>query len=226
MEKNKSCVLFSSWVPAVNLDIGKYYIDTIFNNLKDFDLFVGVNPKSCDEWVSYLEQSHISFHVSTSPTVIDSDVTGFMAALELYKKSKNTYLDVWFTHSKGTSYPSLKFSEGYRKYLEYNFWCKQNEVREHISQNGVGLLSTDIIEHNNPSIDNILNGMYDFKINNIGFYVPNTFYVTDTSFNDFIQAEKFNIEEIDKQEDKRYFFEAYFCAVPMKMGKKFKSIGV
>lgn len=220
----KDCVLLSSWIQDKSYDLGKYYIDTLHKYHTDSDVFIGVNSGSCDKWIYTLEDARIKYKVYSGENGIDSDVTGFMMALDLYKKTDRNYRNIWFTHTKGSSYINSEKSLGYRNYLEKNFWGKKDQIDYEFEHNNIGLMYNDIIIHENPNIDKVLNSMYDFKINNINFFVQNTFFVTDISINKFIDSDKFNIETINKREDRRYFFEAYFCIIPSKMGRPHKQI--
>jgi hypothetical protein len=218
----KHCVIFSSWITENSLPLGEYYLDILKKYHEDSDVFIGVNNKSCTSWVDMLTQRNFIFEVNTSSINIDSDVSGFMAALNIFKRSQTKYKAVWFAHTKGSSYSSPEKSLGFRKYLEQNFWGNKDLVDVLFNNPNVGLISTDFMFHNNKNIDKVLNKLFPFEYNDADLFTPNTFFITDgISILPFIFSENFTLENINVMEDKRYFFEAYFCATPIKMGKDY-----
>jgi hypothetical protein len=219
----KDCVIFSAWIPEKSIELGKYYLDTLEKYHSTSDIIIGNNKGCCVEWYQELDKRNICFTDYVGPD-ISSDVSGFMSALTVLQNKKEAYRNIWFSHSKGSSYQNFDSSQTYRKFLENNFWGRKDEIDSLFDDKTTGLVSNDYMSHDNKDIDKVLNSMYDFTVNNVNIFSLNTFFVTDyDSIMLFLNNSKnfFDMSIINDRHDKIYFFEAYFCVIPLKLGKRY-----
>src|ERR1700722_5669283 len=105
---NKNAVVFSTWMPSQYAHRNGLYLSYIRDFFGDCDVYIGVNVGTDLIWVDQIESIFPDANVAlVDPEMaVDSDVSGFQAALKLVKDSGNEYKNIYFMHSKGISYPS------------------------------------------------------------------------------------------------------------------------
>ena len=99
----RDAVIFSSWVPEDGLELGDYFIETLRRYHADSKIFVGVNHGSSPQWAERLAASGLDVTIQpAAPTLtISCDPTGFVAALDAYRRHEEPFDLVWFGHTKG-----------------------------------------------------------------------------------------------------------------------------
>lgn len=106
---NKNAVVFSTWLPPQVVYRGGLYLSYINEYFKDCDVYIGINHNSDLSWVDMIEYNmpmdNVNISMVDPELAVNSDASGFQTALELLQKSGKKYENVYFMHTKGTSYP-------------------------------------------------------------------------------------------------------------------------
>lgn len=224
----KSCVLFASWIPRKSLKLGQYYLDILSKYHRDSDIYLGVNYGSDAKWVELVWHSRLNIHFGLVPRNkhVNSDVAGFIEALQQLKNSGRKYDVIWFAHSKGASYKNFKASLPFREHYETDFWSKRAVVEKIFAENPqVGLVGNELLvnrhEMHNAHAER-LTELYPFKYQPIGYFVVGTYYAMRGELvHEFIERcnpDFFRKNLVDDLGFSRWFFEACFNCVSDRMG--------
>jgi len=98
----KRALVFATYMP--NVRRGLKYIDTLKKYFGDFDIYIGQN--SCNP--VFEQMLHINGLTNTirvdKSIEVNSDASAYQAGLKLLKSQGKRYDQVFFTHTKGSSY--------------------------------------------------------------------------------------------------------------------------
>jgi hypothetical protein len=217
----KSCVLFSSYIPEKNINVGLWYINILKTYFSDCDIYYGIAEESCSKWKELLKDFQYK-SICPIDKSVHSDASGFIYALKMLIDYDKDYDNIWIIHTKGASYNSINQSNDIRNYYLTNLFKKRNIVENKLV-GCYGSASTDLLYHPNKSITNFWNDFEELKNDIvIDYFFPNTIYVLRYDIiKNFIKK---HIDEIISKlyilDDKRYFFEAYFSGIVDKLGYK------
>ncbi|MFN8589827.1 MAG: hypothetical protein U0031_00105 [Thermomicrobiales bacterium] len=137
----RDVVIFSSWVPRDGLALGEYFIDTLCRWHADSRIFVGVNHGSSPRWLARLRQSglDVTVHQAAPTLTMPYDPTGFVAALDAYRRCDEPFDLVWFGHNKGGDHlQDPQYATG-RWTIERMFWSRRAEIEHYFANPIIGL---------------------------------------------------------------------------------------
>jgi hypothetical protein len=137
----RDAVIFSSWVPREGLALGDYCIETLGRWHADSKIFVGVNHGSSPRWSARLRQSGLDVTIRhASPTItMPFDPTGFVAALDAYRRSDEAFELVWFGHNKGGDHLDDANYATARWTIERMFWSRRAAIERYFEDPVIGL---------------------------------------------------------------------------------------
>jgi hypothetical protein len=138
---NKGIIFYSSFIPdKQGLQKGIDFLDVYQKSFINYKLFVGIQKNSLEEWKNVLDQynnnNNITYGNVSSNLCVDSDVSGFQKALELFYNNKK-YIDLapnscaWFGHTKGVT----TNNNVYHQYIIDNFWKQKNVIENKLNSN-------------------------------------------------------------------------------------------
>lgn len=139
--RQRDAVIFSSWVPKEGLVLGDYFLETLRRWHADSKIFVGVNHGSAPQWLARLERSGLDLTIARagSELTMPFDPTGFVAALNAYRRHEESFALVWFGHNKGGDHlADQKYATG-RWMIERMFWSRREEVERYFEDPIIGL---------------------------------------------------------------------------------------
>jgi hypothetical protein len=222
-----SLVFYSSFIPnKEKLFIGEDFLKIMLKNFKQSIICIGIQKNSINEWVELIEtyKNHgleIYYENINEELYVNSDVSGFQKALEIYCKKLN-YKSfngcVWFGHSKSVTSNNI----GYHNFIMKYFWEKKEKLEfDLLSKNETGSYSfylSVIPNYGQSKINDIWSNYTDFKFskNSIGYMYTNTFFMCkkEPFLNVFknIKEDFFNkkLMGVSGEEGDRYFFERDF----------------
>lgn len=142
-EARRDAVIFSSWVPEDGLSLGDYFIETLRRWHGDSRIFVGINHGSSPRWRARLEGSGLDLVIrdAAREQTLSSDVPGFVAALDAYRREREPFDLVWFGHTKGLSHVEEFWYATGRWTIERMFWSRREEITQHFAPPLIGLYS-------------------------------------------------------------------------------------
>lgn len=137
----REAVIFSSWVPEEGLALGDYFIQTLCRWHADSKIFVGINHGSSPRWRQRLEASGLDVAIQHAPSsmTMPFDPTGFVAALDAYRRDPEPFDLVWFGHNKGGDHLDEAWYATGRWTIERMFWSRREEIENHFGNPSVGL---------------------------------------------------------------------------------------
>ena len=137
----RDAVVFSSWVPEEGLELGTYFLDLLARHHADSRIFVGVNHGSTPEWGDRLRASGLDLAVCpAAPTLtLPFDPTGFVAALDAYRREAEPFDLVWFGHNKGGVHLRDRGYPAARWVIERDFWDRRPAVEAMFDRPEIGL---------------------------------------------------------------------------------------
>jgi hypothetical protein len=137
----RDAVIFSSWVPREGLALGDAFIETLVRWHADSKIFVGVNHGSSPRWTARLRQSGLDVTIRhASPTMtMPFDPTGFVAALDAFRRSDEVFDLVWFGHNKGGDHLDDPNYATARWTIERMFWSRRAEIARYFDDPVIGL---------------------------------------------------------------------------------------
>tara|TARA_R110000868_G_scaffold250790_2_gene507549 strand:- start:1066 stop:1854 length:789 start_codon:yes stop_codon:yes gene_type:complete len=221
-----SLIFYSSYIPSINtLFIGEDFLKTIESTFNDSIVCVGIQKGSIPEWDIIIEEykgKGLDIHYGhiNDGLYVNSDVSGFQKALEIYCKDLN-YKEfdgcVWFGHSKGVTSGNIP----YHKFIMKYFWYRRDMLEKSLMFNDeIGSYSfylSLIPEYTNSNINNIWGDYTDFKFTkkSINYMYTNTFFMCkkEPFLNVFKKIkDKFFSEKLVGVSEigDRYFFERDF----------------
>ncbi|GJD52047.1 hypothetical protein OPKNFCMD_4809 [Methylobacterium crusticola] len=216
----RHAVIFSSFVPEteVALSLSKYYLDLLETYHKDSDIYLGINTGSGPTWRKMLRDSTLKLNIAeVDPKLhVNSDVSGFQAALDLLRQSHHRYDYYWFGHTKGVSHSADAQLTSLLDELERNFWSKRLYVEEHCSPEVYGVFGSHFMPASNShsDISEFLKSVYPSPFKHIGYITTYTFFgLTSGALDPFLERADdlfFNQNLINHSGLSRYFFEGGF----------------
>ena len=225
-----SLVIYSSYVPY--LEKSREFVDgflkTMETKFKNSTICIGINSGSDPEWPKLIDTfkstTEIDIHYKhvNRDLKLDSDVSGFQAALDLYVRDLNSPdFDghVWFGHTKGITTGNID----YNTWTNDAFWGKREDIegwlntQELIGSYGHGctMLGGDTTDYCEKvsSLWKDYNPILSGKT--MGYFYTNTFYVVKKEpFQKTFKNINYNFFDshlngpYDKKD--RYFFERDF----------------
>jgi len=222
-------IIYSCFIPNKNkLYVAKEFLDICIKLYSDFNIYVGIQKDSDNSLIELLEEYKsklkIKYSLINDSNYVNSDVSGFQKALELYyndykinggDKDKNGI--TYFNHSKGATSNNNEI----REFYNINFFNKKEEIYNKLySSNEYGCYSHYLtLIKNNPINKPYSIIMKEFN-NTLSRSVFNYFY-TNTIFclktfilDEFLSnvKEKFFNNNLLNYSD-RWFFERDFIHI-------------
>ena len=193
----RDAVIFSSWVPEEGLTLGDYFIETLRRWHADSKIFVGINHGSSPRWAERLEASGLDLTIQpAAPTLtISYDPTGFVVALDAYRRHEELFELVWFGHTKGLSHLDDPWYATGRWTIERMFWSRRAEIACHFADPTIGLYAPHylMMKQSHLRQTDALQRMYQATCLPLGVAALSTHFVMrDESVRDFC-------ERVDKQ---------------------------
>lgn len=177
----KNCVIFASWVP--NITRGKEYIKYLEEFFVDYDIYVGINPNSDNQWKQCLSDSKLNviYEDVSEELSLKTDASAYQTGLKLLKNSKKQYGIVHFIHTKGMSYPDSNSSHTWNVAFTNYFvdYCKiKNNIENKIKDNigGCGGWASIWFNANSDGHIKELDKFYKFKYRAQNIMLFMTFY--------------------------------------------------
>ena len=188
--RRRDAVLFSSWVPEEGLALGRYFIETLRRYHADSKIFVGINHGSSPQWIERLEASGLDVTVqpAASTLTISCDPTGFVAALDAYRRHAERFDLVWFGHTKGVSHLDDRWYRTGRWTIERMFWGRRAEIERYFQDPTIGLYTPHYMMMKQSHLRQIdaLRRMYQATCLPLGVAALSTHFVMrDESVRDF-----------------------------------------
>lgn len=223
----KNCVVFSSYVPTEKqVPIAEFYLNCFVEFFPGEDVYIGVN-NSCREWLECLSRYRslipLTFSVVPDHKVIDSDASGYQAALEIMRNHGKKYDKVFFCHTKGITHndPNIFTDLESKKKV---FFTKdiQNKVDD-LFKSKYGLYSyacTRTIDGPIKSMDKLFNFYY--SANDL-MILESMYYIRGNVVHQFIH----NCKEVFFEKNlltlgfDRYFFERDFPTISTRFGYEY-----
>jgi hypothetical protein len=221
----RDAVVFSSYVPTAHaLEVSKEFLGVFRERFSDCDFYVGINTGSVPEWEQALNDSGLRLagiaHVPPR-LMVDSDVSGFQAALKSMRDAGKEYQLVWFGHTKGATADH----PGVRRHLIEGFFLDRARIERLFDEPRVGAFGYDMsIElHNLGDIDSRMDSLVlKFPYATIGTFYLHTFYVIRGSivghFLGGCSEVFFTRNLVDDLGFDRYFFERDFARITERSG--------
>lgn len=137
----RDAVIFSSWVPPEGLGLGDYYIDRLARWHGDSKIFVGVNHGSSPKWADRLRRSGLDVTIAPAgpDLTLPFDPSGFVAALDAYRRDHELFDLVWFGHNKGGDHLANPVYAAARWMIERTFWSRRDSIERYFADPIIGL---------------------------------------------------------------------------------------
>jgi hypothetical protein len=137
----RDAVIFSSWVPDEGLVLGDYFIETLRRWHADSRIFVGVNHGSSPRWTERLARSGLDVTIALAPPTqtMPYDPTGFVAALDAFRRHDEPFDLVWFGHNKGGDHLDEPWYATSRWTIERVYWSRREEIAAQFADPIIGL---------------------------------------------------------------------------------------
>ena len=130
----KGLIFYSSYIfDETSLSYGKDFLNVCKKKFKDYAIFIGIQKESSNEWITTLDEEklnlNIFYELCDDRFYVDSDVSGYQTALNIFYKLKNEIKIhknsfVWFGHSKGVTTKNYMF----HSWNILNFWSKKEYI--------------------------------------------------------------------------------------------------
>ncbi len=142
-ERPRDAVIFSSWVPEEGLALGDYFLQTLCRWHADSKIFVGINHGSSPRWRQRIEASGLEVAIQQAPSsmTMPFDPTGFVAALDAFRRDPEPFDLVWFGHNKGGDHLDEGWYATARWTIERMFWSRREAIEQHFQNPSIGLSS-------------------------------------------------------------------------------------
>ncbi len=221
----KRALVFASFMPNVRRTLK--YTDTIKRYFPDFDVYVGIN--SCTPlFKQLLHGEGFTNTIEVDKAIeVNSDASAYQAGLKLLKSQGKTYDAVYFTHTKGASYPDdQQWIVSCDSYFT-GFCERRNVINEMLSAPGVGGVSyvgraepmngsgysTDVARYYQPRFEDVKDIMS----------LTTSYAIKGEVLHQFLDTvdPKFFTDKLD-----RYFFETSFPLIVDKFGLERKHIHI
>lgn len=221
----RDAVLLASWAPEAALPVGDHLLATLARHHADSKIFVGINHGSCPAWEEAVRRSGLDVEVCPAATGIttDSDVAGFLAALDALRRSEERFDLVWFGHTKGASSPDLRAYARVRWTLEKRFWSRRDVIDGYFADPRIGLYAPNyMVPWRGFRFDaDALERMVGLPARAFSIVAMTTFYVMrDATVRDFCgrAPESLFTHGVEPFGGTRYFFEWGMPSYPLMLG--------
>ena len=223
--RDRDAVIFSSWVPEAGLALGDYFIETLRRWHADSKIFVGINHGSSPRWRERLERSGLDLTIREASVdqTMACDPTGFVAALDAYRRHEERFELVWFGHTKGLGHIDEFWYATGRWTIERMFWSRRETIEGYFANPVIGLYSPHYLmmlqEH--LAQTDALQRIYRAPCAPLGMMAVSTHFVMrDASLREFCQAvdRRFFREGPEPSGGNRFFFEMAIPNVPIMQG--------
>jgi hypothetical protein len=218
-------VIFSSWVPDEGLALGDYFIETLRRYHADSKIFVGINHYSSPVWRQRLEASGLDITIAEAPLTqtMRYDPTGFIAALDAYRRHREPFDLVWFGHTKGLGHIDEFWYGTGRWMIERMFWSRRQEIEAHFSDPTIGLYSPHYLMmlQNHLAQTDALQSMYRGVCAPLGMMAVSSHYaMRDESVREFCREVDPRFFQLGTEPfgGDIYFFEMAMPNVPIMQG--------
>lgn len=233
---NKGIVFYSSFIPnKEGLQKGIDFLEAFEEQFSDYILFIGIQKDSLLEWektLNIFNKNNNIFYEKASPDLyVNSDVSGFQKALELYYKNIDHIIlepeaCAWFGHSKGVT----TNNNSYHYWCINNFWKQRDIIENRLnSDSNLGCFGKHLSYIPNYSQSTNISNIWtnyapcNFIKRPLNFMFVNTFFVIKhhilKTMLEKIDSSFFNSKIVGAYgEGDRYFFERDFIHFVDMMG--------
>lgn len=177
----RDAVIFSSWIPEDALPLGEYVLHVLRRWHGDSKVFIGVNHGSSPKWPELIEESGLDVTIShVLPTItMPSDPSGFVAALDAYRRHDEAFNLVWFGHTKGADHLDEEWYFTGRWTIERMFWNRREAIERHFEDPAIGVYSPHylMLLQNHLSQLDALQRMYGGICQPLGMMAVSTHFV-------------------------------------------------
>ena len=139
----RDAVIFSSWIPDMGLPLGEHFLHILRRWHSESKIFIGINHGSSPKWPEMIANSGLDVTVShVLPTItMPSDPSGFVAALDAYRRHDEAFNLVWFGHSKGAAHVDEEWYFTGRWMIERMYWSRRAAIERHFEAPTIGVYS-------------------------------------------------------------------------------------
>jgi hypothetical protein len=221
----RDAVIFSSWVREAGLELGDHFLETLRRYHADSKIFVGINHGSSPQWTERLAASGLDVTIApaTATLTTPSDPTGFIAALDAYRRHEERFELVWFGHNKGGDHlDDPRYATG-RWTIERMFWSRRAEIEPCFADPTIGLYAPHylMLTQSHLRQTDALLRMYQAACLPLGVMALSTHFVLrDESVRDFCARvdPRFFRYGPEPFGGDRFFFEMAMTNVPLMQG--------
>ena len=210
-------IIFSAFVPrTTDFSIILEFLRLAEKNFSKENIFIGLQKDSHPEIINLLKQySHLKLHYDfiNATTYINSDVSGFQKALELYhnlpKKETENDKYVYFGHTKGVTTGIRIF----RDMIFDKIFNNRPHIEARLEDKNIGAygyhLSPMDFNNGNSYSTCLLNWNDKLKYSVLNYFYAGTFFVCKKNLlDDFLKDIKYSFFTENLKD--RYFFERDF----------------
>ena len=223
--RRRDAVIFSSWVPRDGMPLGDYFLELLWRWHADSKIFVGVNHGSSPRWVARLRQSGLDVTIAPASAnlTMPFDPTGFVAALDAYRRREEEFELVWFGHNKGGDHLGDPAYTAGRWTIERMFWSRRAAIERHFANTIVGLYASHylmLLQQHLTQTD-ALARMYQGVCAPLHVMAVSSHYVMrDESVREFCAQvdRRFFRDGVEPFGGDRFFFEMAMPNVPLMQG--------
>ncbi|MFM9106195.1 MAG: hypothetical protein ACKOWF_05805 [Chloroflexota bacterium] len=221
----RDAIIFSSWVPEQALPLGQYFLDVLKRRHPGARCFFGINHGSSPDWERMIRDSGldaVAAHAAPGVTM-PYDPSGFIAALDAYRRSDERFRLAWFGHTKGGLHPGVARYGEARWAIERWFWSAGEEVDRAFSRDDVGVWAPHWLMFQPEHLEqtNALRRMYDAPCAPLGaMAVSAHFVLRDDCLRDFVRRvdPRLFTAGVEPFGGDRYFFEFAAPNIPLVQG--------
>jgi hypothetical protein len=223
--RRRDAVIFSSWVPEEGLALGDYFIQTLRRWHADSKIFVGINHGSSPRWRERLERSGLDVTIREAPVsqAMPCDPTGFVAALDAYRRHEEPFDLVWFGHTKGLGHIDEFWYATGRWMIERLFWSRRETIEGYFERPNIGLYSPHYLMMLQEQLaqTDALRRLYHAPCAPLGMMAVSTHFVMrDESLREFCHTvnPRFFRDGPEPFGGNRFFFEMAMPNLPIMQG--------
>jgi len=219
-------VIFSAWVPQHLLHRGEQYLQYLYEYFLDCDIFCGLNVQTSPAFLDMIEAYKrkglkIEYKCVAPSMSSSSDMSGFQAALSLYKFTNKNYNTVFFSHTKSITHPEKNHKEGV-EHMVVSFHKNRQRASRLIHSNPRigGWTAVGRLNYEHLSLNKI-EEYFPFPCQALPLtYVLTNYAMRGSLIKQFIDGcnPTFFTTTYDALGYNRYFFEFYFPNIISKMG--------
>jgi len=135
----KHCVLVSAFCPPTPVAgrVGRECLRLIERYHADSRVFVGLQPGFDPQFEAALREAPFEVEIGRveERLAVDSDLSGYVTALDLLRRSRERYDVVWFVHTKGASRETFEEYDFIREILEREVWARREDAERVFREN-------------------------------------------------------------------------------------------